>query len=67
MMATTNSITSGGSGPLADSAAKNPHVGAIKGAASESMDFMAWTSAQASSLAKLKIFHTMAKQINDQQ
>ncbi|HWW08235.1 hypothetical protein [Collimonas sp.] len=40
--------------------------GAQQGSA-EAMEFQLWVSQQATSLAKLKIFNTMAKSINDQQ
>jgi len=39
---------------------------AQEGAASAA-EFQLWVSQQATSLAKLKIFHTMAKSVNDQQ
>lgn len=35
--------------------------------AADAMAFQLWVAQQASSLAKLKVFHSMAKQINDQQ
>lgn len=35
--------------------------------AQQAMEFQLWVSQQATSLAKLKIFNTMAKSINDQQ
>lgn len=35
--------------------------------AAQAMEFQLWVSQQATSLAKLKIFNTMAKSINDQQ
>lgn len=46
---------------------KSPQLKQIRLSAEEAMDFQLWTSAQATSLAKLKVFHTMAKQVNDQQ
>lgn len=33
----------------------------------ESFDNMLWASAQGLALAKLKVFHSMAKSVNDQQ
>ncbi|NRR30397.1 hypothetical protein HSX11_09355 [Oxalobacteraceae bacterium] len=35
--------------------------------AADAMAFQLWVAQQASSLAKLKVFHSMAKQVNDQQ
>lgn len=35
--------------------------------AAQAMEFQLWVSQQATSLAKLKIFNTMAKSVNDQQ
>lgn len=35
--------------------------------AQDAMAFQLWASSQSHSLARLKIFHTMAKTINDQQ
>jgi hypothetical protein len=66
-MSTTSSPTGNPVDPFAASKVKDPRIANIKDSADESMDFMLWTSAQATSLAKLKVFHTMAKQINDQQ
>ena len=36
-------------------------------ASDEAVQFQLWVANQATSLAKLKVFHAMAKQINDQQ
>jgi hypothetical protein len=66
-MSNSTSPANGALDPMAASRIKNPRVGEISGTAEESMDFVLWASAQASSLSKLKLFHTMAKQINDQQ
>jgi hypothetical protein len=66
-MSSSNSVNGNVPNSLAASAAKNPMVAGMKSANNESMDFMLWTAAQATSLSKLKVFHTMAKQINDQQ
>jgi len=44
--------------PLGASAQQGAH---------EAMEFQLWVSQQSTSLAKLKIFNTMAKSINDQQ
>ncbi|MPS30324.1 MAG: hypothetical protein E2576_02500 [Alcaligenaceae bacterium] len=40
---------------------------AAKAGAQHATEFQLWVSQQATSLAKLKIFATMAKNINDQQ
>lgn len=40
---------------------------AIKAGAQQAVEFQVWASQQATSLAKLKIFATMAKNVNDQQ
>lgn len=66
-MSSSTSPTNGALDPFAASNIKDSRVADVKGSAEESMDFMLWTSAQATSLAKLKVFHTMAKQVNDQQ
>lgn len=39
----------------------------VREAGDEAMDFQLWAIAQAHSLAKLKTFATMAKNINEQQ
>lgn len=40
---------------------------AAKASAAEAMEFQLWVSEAAHSLTKIKLFHTMAKNINDQQ
>lgn len=47
--------------------AATPLGEAAQQGAAQAMEFQLWVSQQASSLAKLKIFNTMAKSINDQQ
>lgn len=45
----------------------NPMVQAAQQGSVEAMEFQLWVSQQATSLAKLKIFSSMAKNVNDQQ
>jgi len=45
----------------------SPTVQAAQAGAAQAVEFQLWVSQQASSLAKLKIFNTMAKNVNDQQ
>ncbi|MFC3374900.1 hypothetical protein ACFOLJ_03175 [Rugamonas sp. CCM 8940] len=45
----------------------NPMGQAAQQASADAIAFQLWVSQQATSLAKLKVFHTMAKQVNDQQ
>jgi len=45
----------------------SPMAASAQQASAQAMEFQLWVSQQASSLAKLKIFSTMAKSINDQQ
>lgn len=47
--------------------AATPSGEAAQQGAAQAMEFQLWVSQQASSLAKLKIFNTMAKSVNDQQ
>ncbi len=42
-------------------------VAAAQAGAAQGVEFQMWVAQQASSLAKLKIFNTMAKNVNDQQ
>ena len=51
--------------PLKGSASPLPQ--AAQQGSKEAMEFQLWVSQQAHQLAKLKIFHTMAKSVNDQQ
>jgi hypothetical protein len=46
---------------------KSPVAQLVQKATADAVEFDMWASKQATSLAKLKIFHTMAKQVNDQQ
>ena len=45
----------------------SPMARAAQQSAAEGTEFLLWVSKQATSLAKLKVFHSMAKQVNDQQ
>ncbi len=45
----------------------NPMVQSAQQGAEQGIQFQLWVSQQATSLAKLKIFSSMAKSINDQQ
>jgi len=45
----------------------NPTVLGAQAGAERAVEFQLWVSQQATSLAKLKIFSTMAKSVNDQQ
>lgn len=45
----------------------NPLVAQARVGAEDSMKFQLWVGEQAQTLGRLKIFHTMAKSINDQQ
>ncbi len=47
--------------------APDPMVLAAQQAAKDSMAFQLWSAEQAEVLSRLKVFHTMAKSINDQQ
>lgn len=63
-----NGIDAGGE--QANTSINNPssHYGkAAKASAAEAMEFQLWVSEQSHSLSKIKLFHTMAKSINDQQ
>lgn len=54
-------------GPAMARTVTTPLGDAAQHGAAQAMEFQLWVSQQASSLAKLKIFNTMAKSINDQQ
>lgn len=45
---------------------KSPTAKAAQDSAAEAAEFQLWVSKQGTSLSKLKVFHTMAKQVNDQ-
>lgn len=45
----------------------SPIVKEVRQAVDEGMDFQLWVMAQAHALSKLKIFATMAKNVNEQQ
>ncbi|AYR24723.1 hypothetical protein RB25_07575 [Herbaspirillum rubrisubalbicans] len=45
----------------------NPMVQSAQQGSAEAIEFQLWVSQQATSLAKLKIFNSMAKNVNDQQ
>lgn len=45
----------------------SPMVAAAQSSAQDAMAFQLWVSEQSHTLGRLKIFHTMAKSINDQQ
>lgn len=47
--------------------AVNSSVQSAQAGSEQAMEFQLWVSQQATSLAKLKVFSTMAKNINDQQ
>ncbi|MCA1324570.1 hypothetical protein [Herbaspirillum sp. alder98] len=47
--------------------ASDPMVGNAQAGAEQAMEFQLWVSQQATSLAKMKVFATMAKNVNDQQ
>jgi hypothetical protein len=49
------------------SAADSARMQDIDDVKNQAVDQALWASAQGNALAKLKIFHTMAKSINDQQ
>lgn len=55
------------SGPAMARTVATPLGDTAQQGAAQAMEFQLWVSQQASSLAKLKIFNTMAKSINDQQ
>ncbi|MGI4938336.1 MAG: hypothetical protein ACRYF5_16585 [Janthinobacterium lividum] len=48
-------------------AASTPMGQQAQAGAAQAMEFQLWVSQQATSMAKLKVFNTMAKSINDQQ
>lgn len=58
---TPRSDTLMGKGLMSDSVKK------MKGAQDEAMEFQMWVSKQAHELSRLKVFHSMAKSVNDQQ
>lgn len=45
----------------------NPMVTSAQATAQDAMAFQLWISEQSHVLGRLKVFHTMAKSINDQQ
>lgn len=45
----------------------NPMVASAQASAQDAMAFQLWVSEQSHTLGRLKIFHSMAKSINDQQ
>ncbi|MTV41068.1 hypothetical protein [Duganella radicis] len=45
----------------------NPMVSAAQASAQDAMAFQLWVAQQSQTLGRLKIFHSMAKSINDQQ
>lgn len=45
----------------------NPLAKEAQAGAEDAMAFQLWVSEQSQALGRLKVFHTMAKQINDQQ
>lgn len=47
--------------------APDPSVQAAQQQAQEAMQFQLWVANQSHELSRLKVFHTMAKSINDQQ
>jgi len=57
--------------PKSDSAfgraQNNPQVQQMQQSAEDALNFQLWVSKQAHSLSRLKVFHSMAKSINDQQ
>lgn len=59
------SSTQGASGFTGTSG--DPVAQDMKQAAAAAVEFQIWVSKQATTLSKLKVFHTMAKQVNDQQ
>lgn len=64
----TNGGSSGdGRNPYQREGKLSPTVQAAQAGANQAVEFQMWVSQQATSLAKLKIFSTMAKNINDQQ
>lgn len=45
----------------------NAMVASAQAGSAEAVEFQMWVSQQATSLAKLKVFSSMAKNVNDQQ
>lgn len=58
-------FSSSGGNPLRNRDSSVAH--AASASAAEAAEFELWVSEQATSLAKLKVFHSMAKSVNDQQ
>jgi hypothetical protein len=54
-------------GPAMARTVADPLGQAAQQGAAQAMEFQLWVSQQATALAKLKIFNTMAKSVNDQQ
>jgi hypothetical protein len=69
MTSFSNGLSAGNTGntPAAMKTNGNLTVQAAQEASKNAIEFQLWTSQQATSLAKLKIFSTMAKSVNDQQ
>ncbi|WP_296556147.1 hypothetical protein [Pigmentiphaga sp.] len=57
----------GASNPYQRDGVLNSTTTAVQAGAQHAVEFQVWASQQATSLAKLKIFATMAKNVNDQQ
>ena len=55
-----------GQGPGA-AAGQDPGMRDVQQGYQEALEFQRWVSDQAQVLGRLKVFHTMAKSINDQQ
>lgn len=53
--------------PVNGVSSANPLVTAAQTSADDSMAFQLWVSQQSQTLGRLKVFHSMAKSINDQQ
>ncbi|MBP0597331.1 hypothetical protein J8I26_04395 [Herbaspirillum sp. LeCh32-8] len=53
--------------PSTRQGAANASVQSAQAGSEQAMEFQLWVAQQATSLAKLKVFSTMAKNINDQQ
>ena len=66
MGTTSNGAGVAGQNPGA-TGSSNRTTTAAQQVSTEAAEFQLWASAQANCLSKLKIFHSMAKTINDQQ
>ena len=62
----SSSINNGQKPPMPGTDGSSPMAQAARDGAARAMEFQLWVSEQAASLSKLKVFHTMAKSINDQ-